>query len=115
MARAAVPNVTIAEGLAAPWRPHRDECHRRSEPAGRLALADKLGNVSKPRVTLATCLDHPGLHPGEEGLPDALADRGIDPRVAAWDDESVDWSEAGIVVLRRCTTTPRAATTSCGG
>ncbi len=67
---------------------------------GRLALSDKLGNVSKPRVTLATCLDHPGLHPGEEGLPDALADRGIDPRVAAWDDESVDWSEAGIVVLR---------------
>jgi glutathione synthase/RimK-type ligase-like ATP-grasp enzyme len=56
--------------------------------------------VSKPRVTLATCLDHPELDPGEEGLPDALAERGIDPRVAAWDDESVDWAEAGIVVLR---------------
>ncbi|WP_324652509.1 hypothetical protein [Georgenia sp. H159] len=56
--------------------------------------------MSKPRVTLATCLDHPGLDSGEEGLPDALAERGIDPRVAAWDDESVDWSEAGIVVLR---------------
>jgi len=56
--------------------------------------------VSKPRVTLATCLDHPELDQGEEGLPDALAERGIDPRVAAWDDESVDWSEAGIVVLR---------------
>lgn len=56
--------------------------------------------MSKPRVTLATCTDHPGLHAGEEGLPDALAERGIDPRVAAWDDESVDWSDAGIVVLR---------------
>ena len=56
--------------------------------------------MSKPRVTLATCLDHPELHPGEEGLPDALAARGVDPRVAAWDDESVDWSDAGIVVLR---------------
>jgi len=51
-------------------------------------------------VTLATCLDHPSLDLGEEGLPDALAERGIDPRVAAWDDESVDWADAGIVVLR---------------
>ncbi|MCM3660915.1 hypothetical protein M3148_07910 [Georgenia satyanarayanai] len=56
--------------------------------------------MSKPRVTLATCLDHPDLDQGEEGLPDALAERGIEPRVAAWDDESVDWTEAGIVVLR---------------
>jgi len=56
--------------------------------------------VSKPRVTLATCLDHPELDPGEEGLPDALAARGIDAQVAAWDDESVDWSQAGVVVLR---------------
>ena len=64
------------------------------------AVSARLESVPKPRVTLATCLDHPELDLGEEGLPDALAERGIDPRVAAWDDESVDWSEAGIVVLR---------------
>lgn len=59
-----------------------------------------LGKVSRPRVTLATCLDHPNLHSGEEGLPDALAERGIDVRVASWDDPDVDWAEAGVVVVR---------------
>lgn len=56
--------------------------------------------MSTPRLTLATCTDHPTLHPGEEGLPEALARRGIDARVAAWDDPDVDWSEAGVVVVR---------------
>jgi len=56
--------------------------------------------VSKPRVTLATCTDQPALDRGEEGLPDALAERGMEPRLAAWDDPDVDWSDAGIVVLR---------------
>jgi hypothetical protein len=56
--------------------------------------------VRKPRVTLATCSDTPGLDEDELGLPDALAERGIDPAVAAWDDDEVDWSAAGIVVIR---------------
>jgi hypothetical protein len=56
--------------------------------------------VPQPRVTLATCTDTNGLDDDELGLPDALAERGMDPRVAAWDDPAVDWSEAGIVVLR---------------
>ena len=51
-------------------------------------------------MTLATCTDQPTLDQGEEGLPDALAARGVDARLAAWDDPDVDWSEAGIVVLR---------------
>lgn len=63
-------------------------------------VSDRLADVSKPRVTLATCTDQPTLDRGEEGLPDALAERGIDPHVAAWDDPDVDWSQAGIVVLR---------------
>ncbi|MCW1065503.1 hypothetical protein OJ615_11135, partial [Streptococcus anginosus] len=35
-----------------------------------------------------------------QALPDALAERGIEPRIAVWNDPDVDWNEAGIVVLR---------------
>lgn len=56
--------------------------------------------MSKPRVTLVTSTDYPNLDAGEEGLPDALAERGIDPQLRAWDDATVDWSEAGVCVLR---------------
>lgn len=51
-------------------------------------------------MTLATCSDTPELDDDERGLPDALAERGIDPQIAAWDDEGVDWDEAGVVVVR---------------
>lgn len=55
---------------------------------------------SKPVVTLVTSAHLPELDPDEAGLPDALADRGLDPRIAVWDDPDVDWSEAGVVVVR---------------
>lgn len=55
---------------------------------------------TKPVVTLVTCEHLPNLDPDEEHLPDALADRGIEPRIAVWDDPSVDWSDAGVVVVR---------------
>jgi glutathione synthase/RimK-type ligase-like ATP-grasp enzyme len=56
--------------------------------------------VSKPIVTLATCASLPQLSEDDAPLPDALADRGIEPRIAVWDDPDVDWSAAGTVVLR---------------
>lgn len=56
--------------------------------------------MTKPRVTLATSASMPDLYPGEMGLLDALADRGLDPRIAVWNDPAVDWDQAGIVVVR---------------
>ncbi|MDO4258584.1 MAG: glutathione synthetase [Actinomycetaceae bacterium] len=59
--------------------------------------------MSKPKVTLVTAADMPDLYPGEEGLCDALAERGIDPAIRVWNDETVDWGEAGICVVRSVT------------
>lgn len=59
-----------------------------------------MGPVSDPIVTLATCADFPNLAEDDQGLPDALRERGIEPRIAVWNDPSVNWDEAGIVVLR---------------
>lgn len=56
--------------------------------------------MAKPIVTLATSVDFPDLDADDRALPDALAERGIDPRVAVWNDPDVDWTEAGVVVLR---------------
>lgn len=56
--------------------------------------------MTDPIVTLATCADFPELDEDDRGLPDALRERGIEPRVAVWDDPSVDWADAGTVVLR---------------
>lgn len=56
--------------------------------------------MSKPKVTLATSASFPNLDADEAGLPDALAERGIDVSVKVWNDPDVDWDEAGIVVLR---------------
>ncbi|WP_067781243.1 ATP-grasp domain-containing protein [Actinomyces vulturis] len=56
--------------------------------------------MSKPIVTLATCADFPHLDEDDQALPDALASRGMDPRIAVWNDPDVNWDEAGIVVLR---------------
>lgn len=55
---------------------------------------------TKPVVTLVTCDQFPNLDPDEVDLPDALRDRGVEPRIAIWDDPSVDWSDAGVVVVR---------------
>lgn len=51
-------------------------------------------------MTLATSSDYPDLDDDELGLPDALRERGIEPRIAVWNDPTVDWDTAGTVVLR---------------
>ena len=56
--------------------------------------------MTSPIVTLATCADYPMLDDDDRGLPDALRERGIEPRVAVWNDPSVNWDDAGVVVLR---------------
>lgn len=42
----------------------------------------------------------PNLYPDENGLLDALAERGMDPQIKVWTDEDVDWEAAGLVVVR---------------
>ena len=59
-----------------------------------------LRTVSEPIVTLATSADFPNLDEDDRGLPDALRARGIEPRVAVWNDPGVNWEDAGVVVLR---------------
>lgn len=66
----------------------------------RSRFSGTVGNVSDPIVTLATSQEFPNLDADEAGLPDALRDRGIEPRIAVWNDPSVDWSKAGTVVVR---------------
>ncbi len=56
--------------------------------------------MTKPRITLVTSAEMPALYSDEEGLLDALSDRGADPRIAVWNDSSVDWSQAGTCVVR---------------
>ena len=56
--------------------------------------------MAAPIVTLATCADLPNLDPDEAGLPDALRDRGIEPRIAVWNDPDVDWSASSLTVVR---------------
>ena len=64
------------------------------------AVRGSVGLMSEPIVTLATCADFPELDDDDRGLPDALRARGIEPRIAVWNDPDVDWSQAGTVVLR---------------
>ncbi|MDO4612758.1 MAG: glutathione synthetase [Actinomycetaceae bacterium] len=56
--------------------------------------------MTKPRVTLVTCRDYPQLQADEAGLPDALAERGMDPQIVCWDDPDVDWEAANVCVVR---------------
>ena len=56
--------------------------------------------MTKSIVTLATSADFPNLDEDDRGLPDALRERGIEPRVAIWDDPAVNWDDAGVVVMR---------------
>jgi hypothetical protein len=55
---------------------------------------------TKPRVSLVTCRALANLDEEDAPLVDALAERGIDARPVLWDDPSVDWADAGLVVLR---------------
>ncbi|KMY23077.1 glutathione synthetase [Actinobaculum suis] len=56
--------------------------------------------MSKPVVFLATSADLPNLSADEQGLPDALREKGIEPRIAVWSDPNVDWEAADLVVVR---------------
>ena len=51
-------------------------------------------------VLLATCADLPARRARCEALDAALAARGDRPRVGVWDDASVDWAAADLVVVR---------------
>lgn len=55
------------------------------------------GNVS---VAIVTCQTMPEEDVDEELLLAALADAGLSPTLAAWDDETIDWSQFGMAVLR---------------
>ena len=56
--------------------------------------------TKKPKVTLVTSANMPELFTDESGLPDALAERGMDPQIAVWNDPTVDWDAAGVCVIR---------------
>ena len=51
-------------------------------------------------VLLVTSRGLPAGEPGAAALDAALADRGVDARWVAWDDDSVDWSAASLVAVR---------------
>ena len=55
------------------------------------------GRVS---VAIVTCKVLPEPDPDEELLLAALGDAGLEPTLAAWDDDTVDWSQFGMAVLR---------------
>ena len=59
-----------------------------------------VGGVSDPIVTLVTSEAFPKLDNDEAGLPDALRERGLEPRIAVWNDPNVDWQNAGMSVIR---------------
>ena len=52
------------------------------------------------RIHLVTCSAHAGLAPDDRHLLRALQARGVDVRVVVWEDPLVDWSEAGVTVIR---------------
>ena len=56
--------------------------------------------MAKKRVTLVTCAQYPDLSEDEAGLVDELNSRGVDARIAIWNDLHVDWEEAGVCVIR---------------
>ncbi|WP_124039754.1 ATP-grasp domain-containing protein [Neoactinobaculum massilliense] len=56
--------------------------------------------MADPIVTLVTSADFPNLTEDEAGLPDALRQRGIEPRVAVWNDPDVDWNASDLTVIR---------------
>lgn len=56
--------------------------------------------MSAPIVTLVTCEDLPHLDEDEAGLPDALRERGIEPRIAMWNDPTVDWNASDLTIVR---------------
>lgn len=56
--------------------------------------------MSKPKVTLVTSRELPDLSDDDKALLPLLEERGLDVQVAVWDDEDVDWQEAGLCIIR---------------
>jgi len=52
------------------------------------------------KCTFVTYADLPDLDPDDRLVLDVLVDRGVDCNIAIWDDPDVDWSAAGVTVLR---------------
>ncbi|MDZ4834284.1 MAG: hypothetical protein SGJ27_10955 [Candidatus Melainabacteria bacterium] len=52
------------------------------------------------KCTFVTYSDLPDLDPDDRLVFDILKNRGIDCQSAIWDDPNVDWSKAGVTVLR---------------
>ncbi|MEL6797135.1 MAG: hypothetical protein AAFO89_09980 [Planctomycetota bacterium] len=53
-----------------------------------------------PRVAIATCITLPEPDPDQDLMLDALRGAGLETELAAWDDESVDWSSCDLAVIR---------------
>lgn len=51
-------------------------------------------------VTLVTCRPLPEPDPDEAPLLSALTQAGLEVRLCAWDDESVEWSTSAVTVIR---------------
>lgn len=51
-------------------------------------------------MALVTSEELPELDPDSQLLPPALADAGLDVRITAWSDPSVDWSRFDTVIVR---------------
>ena len=75
----------------------------------------RVGDMAKKRVTLVTCAQYPNLSEDEAGLVDELNSRGVDARIAIWNDPHVDWEEAGVCVILPCEITPLTVKSSCSG
>jgi hypothetical protein len=56
--------------------------------------------VSVPTLLLATCAEFPDGEDDEHPAIDALVQRGLDVTLAVWDDATVDWASADLVVVR---------------
>ena len=56
--------------------------------------------MARPKVYLATSAAFPELDRDDAGLPDALFERGLEPRIRVWNDPSVNWDDADLVVVR---------------
>lgn len=68
--------------------------------ARRSGKSIRIAGVAQPKVFLATSENLPNLSEDEQGLPDALRDRGIEPVVAVWSDPSVNWGQSDLTVVR---------------
>lgn len=54
-------------------------------------------------MTLVTSSELPDLSEDDQVLLPLLEERGVDARIAIWDDPDVDWEEAGLCIIRTVT------------